>query len=326
MKINNKLITILLILSIIFLSFKVLPLISTYFINIKKILNPILISFIISYFLYPIVKFFNKKFSKTISIFITILIIIIVLFIIFYFSIPILLKEINSLIEELSYLLPIILKNIDNNIINSLINSISSNISITSFSFINKSISFIINIIMITVMTISLLINMDKIRTFIDKKLNNKKINILITKIDNDLSSYIKSIFIIMLIEIIEYTTIYFLIGHPYYYLLGVLVGITTIIPYVGALFTNLLALITTLNISKRLFILTSLVALLIPIIDNYLVDPKIMSKTTKIPFIMVIISIIISSSLFGFMGFILATPLYIIISNIIKYISNKVE
>lgn len=326
MKINYKLITILLILSIIFLTFKVLPILSTYFIYIKQVLNPLLISLLVSYFIYPVVKFFNKKLSKTLSILFTILLVIIILFIMFYFSFPIIFNELENLLKELTKILPKILKNIDSDLINKILSTYTKDISTLSFSFINKLVSIIINISMIIVMTISFLINMDKIRGFVYKKISNKRFKLLIIKIDNDLYYYVKSFMIIIVIEIIEYTIIYFIVGHPYYYLLGFLIGVSSVIPYLGALFTNLIAFITAVNVSNRLFVFTSLISLFLPIINNYLLEPKIMSKEVKIPFIFIIISIIISSKIFGFIGLILSVPIYIVISNIIKYIFSKEE
>ena len=93
----------------------------------------------------------------------------------------------------------------------------------------------------------------------------------------------------------IEYTFIYYFIGHPYYLLIGYLAGITTIIPMFGAILTNIIALITGIYVSKKLFILSALVIILCPIIDSYLIDPKIYNKNIKISQIKIIIVIITS-------------------------------
>ena len=328
-KLNYKLINILLVFLIMFLLYKLFPLFYMFFGVLKKVLGPFFISFIISYALYPIAVFFNKRFNKTLSYIFTILIVIFLFFILFYFSIPIIIKELNILGNDLLTILPRILsKNIPSvfsNLINNTLSIFSNNVYKVSLSFIKNSISFVINLSLIAIMSVSLLVNMDKIRSFLKRVIRNKDVYLLIQNIDSELFCYIKSIFSIMLIEIFEYTLLYFLIGHPYYYLLGILIGITTIIPYVGALFTNFIAFITAINVSSKLFIFTALISLFIPIIDNYLVDPKIMSKRVKVSFLEVIVSIVISSSLFGVTGLIVAVPLYIIVSNIVKYLYKTI-
>ena len=152
---------------------------------------------------------------------------------------------------------------------------------------------------------------------------DNEKLSLVIKNIDNSLSSYLKSIFIITIIETIEYTIIYFLIGHPNFLLIGVLAGFTTIIPYFGALFTNIIALVTASN-NIILFLLSSLVIMICPIFDSYIIDPKIYHKNINISPIATILSIIVCSNLFGIFGIVIAIPSYIVVREIGNVYFNK--
>ena len=148
----------------------------------------------------------------------------------------------------------------------------------------------------------------------------------IIINIDKALTNYLKGTSIIVIVEIIEYTFIYLIVGHPNYLLLGFLAGITTFIPYFGGLFTNIIALVTGFCISKKLFIICLIIAIIVPIIDGYIIDPKIYEKTNKIDNLKAIISLILCSNLFGIIGVLIAIPFYIILEEVIKELIKKTE
>ena len=324
-KLNFKLINFALIAIILFLFSKTITFIEDIFTILKNITLPIIISFVISY----VINTFSKmiKINKNISRIIIIILIIFILYIIFYFSIPILLNQIISLSFEIEYFFNntnidlSFLKNIflkeTNNIINSFL----------SFNLVSKSITTITNIIIIFVLSIFFTFKMDlikeKIRLFLLSLKKDKLYNI-IKNIDISLSKYLKGLGIIVIIEMIEYTCIYYLVGHPNFLLLGFLAGITTFIPYFGGLFTNIIALITSFCISKKIFIICLIIAIVVPIIDGYVIDPKIYEKTNRINPLKVIISLVICSNLFGVIGVLIAIPFYIIVEEIIKELIKK--
>jgi len=153
-----------------------------------------------------------------------------------------------------------------------------------------------------------------------------KEVYNIIINIDKALTNYLKGTSIIVIVEIIEYTFIYLIVGHPNYLLLGFLAGITTFIPYFGGLFTNIIALVTGFCISKKLFIICLIIAIIVPIIDGYIIDPKIYEKTNKIDNLKAIISLILCSNLFGIIGVLIAIPFYIILEEVIKELIKKTE
>lgn len=329
-KINWKLINLCLIMFIFFLMVITSSVWIKIILLLKKIFIPILISFSLAYFFNSITKIFNFKSNKTIKIIILVLFIFIFLLII-YLSFPLFIRQFNDLLNNLipfcynllkydkyeiiNYLKPLI-----NNTITSLISLLSNE----TFNFFFKSIDVISDIVLIIFLFFYFFFKMDEIKNIILKLFSkHNKIIILLKNIDIRLTSYLKSLFIISFIEIVEYTIIYFLIGHPNYLLIGFLAGITTIIPYFGAIFTNLLALITA-TFSSKLFILSSLVIIICPIIDSYLIDPKIYHKNIDVSPIKTIISLICCSNLFGIVGVIIAIPIVIVMEELFKIILKK--
>ena len=282
---------------------------SGFYINLfnilKQIIIPILLSFFFAFSLYPIYKLLCNKINKYLALLIILINIFFIFFILFYYSFPLIYDEFIILINYF-----------DIKIINYIYNYININ-------FITKSISLFTNSIFILFLTFYFLFYFDKIILLIKKSFNSKHYNLL-SNIYNDLNNYFKGFYLLMLIEIIEYLIIYYSIGHPLFLILAVLSGVTSIIPYIGALLTNTIALITSISISKKLFILTSISMIIIPIINNYLIEVKIYSNKVKLPVIGIIISMVVFSTLFGIYGIIFCIPMYIILKNIFNFLYSE--
>ena len=169
-------------------------------------------------------------------------------------------------------------------------------------------------------LTFYFLFYFDRIILFI-KSFFKDKYHSLLSNIYNDLNNYFKGFYLLMFIEIIEYLVIYYLIGHPLFLILAILSGLTSIIPYIGALFTNLIALITALSISKELFIASAIAMIIIPILNNYFVEVKIYSNKVQLPVLGIILSMVIFSAIFDIYGVIFCIPMYIIFKNIFNFL-----
>ena len=137
--------------------------------------------------------------------------------------------------------------------------------------------------------------------------------------INSDIKRYVLSLELIVLIEVVEYTLFYLLIGHPNFLFIGIVSGLANIVPFVGSLFSTCISLITSISVSKKLFILSSLGCLFIPIIDNYIIDPKIFSNSLRVSFFTILIIIFITNILLGMSGLFLSMFIYIVLKNIFE-------
>ena len=289
---------------------------------LNKVLDFILIiflSFTLSYIIYPIYKKLNKKINKLLSVFIIYgtLISIIILFI--YMIIPNtnFILKLNDLFTNIlvfinklnqKYNLNINLEEYLNNIINYFINN--------SVFLIKNIFNFFSKIVFIVILSICILINMELLKDLINK-LKNK---VLIYNINDALKNYLVANIKILAIQFVEYTFVFLLIGHPNYILLGILNSVTTFIPFVGSIITNVVAITTASVISKKLLIKTAIVSIVLPNIDAYLVSPKIYNSANKISKTLTIAAILIGGYLFDFYGIIFAIPITIIVIEVLKY------
>ncbi|HPE14750.1 MAG TPA: AI-2E family transporter [Bacilli bacterium] len=323
--INYKLVNIAIILIITFFLYQTKDVWIFLFNKIFLVLKPFIISFIIAYLFYPLVKFFKKKLNSTIATIIVIILVIIVFSFLLKITLPIIIKESLSLIRQIVYFINNI--NLDNTflelisiekVLNHLLNNLYLYIENSTINVLSSSINLLLQIVIIVILSGYFLFNYEKIRRWIKQKVKNIELYSCLKKIDEDLSSYITGIGIIMLVEIVEYTIIYAIIGHPNFLLIAILASVTTIIPFFGGMFTNIVALITASVISRKLFILTALIIILAPLLDCYLIQPRIYKRTNKISPIVTIIVVIIGGLLFKTIGIMIAVPLYIIIKNIV--------
>ena len=341
-KLNYKLLNILLIFGICFLFYNTLGLWKYVIDKFIAIMTPFVISFAVAYALYPImVKLENKGMRKSLAL--TFILVCITGFLIILISllIPIISEQIGALSSVvLSFIQDISLKyNIDLNYIqenltdiNSIVNNYGKSIGDFSFSFISKFIDFFSKFIICFITSIYFLFDMDRIRFKLKKwlKKKSKRTYNYLKRIDYELSQYFVGLEKYILIQFIEYTTIFFIIGHPYYLILGVLCSVTTIIPYFGGIFANIIACITAFFVNTKLFILTLIVAFICPNIDGYIISPRVYGKTNNIPTLLTIFAVFAGGILYSVVGIIIALPVAIILLATYRFyeedISDKLE
>ena len=313
-KINYKLINILLFMGIIYFIYETKGLWINIGNKMLSILFPFLISFTLAYALYPFVNFFENYFSKIISIVLTIFLVILT----FILLIPLLINQLGCLITEvLAFIKEMSLKyEFDLELLTNYINDIGkyiSNIIKTSIEIF--SISFIT-----LASTIYLLFDMERIREKIKIYCNTKNNYKYIKALDDSMHNYFDGFIKIIIITIIEYSITFFLIGHPNAILLGILAAIGNLIPFFGGLITNIIAAITSFVIDSKLFIRTLITFIVLSIVDSYIINPYIYSKSNELHPIIVIFSIFAGGKLFGMKGIIVSLPVTILIITTINY------
>ena len=156
----------------------------------------------------------------------------------------------------------------------------------------------------------------EKIKIYCNTKKNYKYIKALDDSMHNYFDGFIK----IIIITIIEYSITFFLIGHPNAILLGILAAIGNLIPFFGGLITNIIAAITSFVIGPKLFIRTLITFIVLSIVDSYIINPYIYSKSNELHPIIVIFSIFAGGKLFGMKGIIVSLPITILIITTINY------
>lgn len=142
----------------------------------------------------------------------------------------------------------------------------------------------------------------------------NKRLFNYIKLLNNDIGQYLYGLGIFMIVQFIEYSFLFFIVGHPNWLILGILASLTTVIPYFGGLITNIIAIITASVVSTKLFIATIIICLIFPQLDGYVISPKIYGKTNNVNPLITIMAVSIGGTIAGVIGIIISLPIYIFI------------
>ena len=209
-----------------------------------------------------------------------------------------------------------------------IISKVGSSISSGAISILSTSVSFLSLMVVSICAAIYFLIDMEKIRSSIKKyltKRNKRTINYL-EKLDKEMTKYIGGMGLNILIQTIEYTLAFLIIGHPNYLILGLLSGISAIIPYFGGFIVAVLSLLVSSVISTKLFILTIIICIICPILDGNLIGPKVYGKTNQIHPLLVIFSVSAGGMIAGFWGIVLSLPIAIFLKTTYNFYQTDIE
>ena len=338
-KINYKLVNFALVIAIICLIYLIKGLWLGVVGKIWEIIFPFIIAFGIAYALHPFVKKIERSgFPRWLSVLIVTIIslgflvtIIILIVPLMYEQILLFLTNISTLITDLSTKYEVnlgVLQSSITDITTSVIKTLGTYISDGALNIVNSTINFGTAFIIVLFVSIYLLADMDKIREFFKKILGNKnsKRYKYIKTLDTEVTNYFSGLGKNILIQFVEYTTIFFVVGHPNYLILGVLASCSTIIPIFGGLIVNIIALLIASVISAKLFWLTLVICCVCPQIDSYIIAPKVYGKTNNIHPLISIFAVFAGGILGGFIGIIISLPLTIIIITTFKFFRNDID
>lgn len=303
--------------------------------KIIAIIYPFAIGFILAYAFHPFLKFLQeKKVPKTLGIIIICLIIVgftafILINIVPVFTTQLLdiTKGIVKFAKELGTKFNFDVSGFEKSVMNGF-NSVMKDLPSKSVDIIGYSFGIVTNMIIAFVTFIYMLVYMDKIR---GKAKNlamtrKRKTYLLIRDIDYNMNNYFKGLLANIIIMFIEYTLVYWLIGHPNFLLLGLIAALTPLLPYFGGVIMNIIAIITAAVISPTLLILTIVVGIVCPQIDGYIIYPKVYGKTNNVPTLLTIFAVFTGGVLAGTIGIIIALPLTIVLLTIYRNYDHEIS
>lgn len=306
--------------------------------NLFTIILPFSIAFVFAYAVHPILKWLeSKKIPKTIGILLIYVSFIMLFGGLIWFSTPLIIDQVMALTTSLINFITqksseynIDLNYIQENLIefSDIIKSLSDTVSKSAMTMINTFITFFTNGIIALIVSVYFLVGMDDIRDEIKNRLKtkDKKRYAYIKKLDYDIKTYFVGLTKFIGIQFVEYTIIYYLIGHPYFLLMGILASATTIIPYFGGMIANAIAVITAAIVSPNLLIATIIVAIIFPNIDGYVISPYIYGKASKVPTLLIIFSAFALGRLLGLIGIIISLPLTLILVTTYRFYHVEIE
>lgn len=189
--------------------------------------------------------------------------------------------------------------------------SITKNLFYSTFGFF----SIIINFIIFSVVSIYLLKDFNVIAQNIKAIFPLSKrdhATRILSKVNDNLKHFLRGQLIVCLILSLVYSTGLTIAGIPLSFLIGFIGGFGNLIPYVGTgtgiMLASILALFQFHDLKHIVYVLITFGVG--QLLEGTVITPRIMGKGLGLSPVMVILSILICSQLFGFLGLLLAVPI----------------
>ncbi len=296
--------------------------------KIFSIIKPFVISFVIAFALNKVVDFLSRFLKRGLAVFVVYLGILALFIGLIFLLIPMLISNATTMVPQITRGLREIEQWITLNTnydIQPLISQAIASITdfFQNFSFMNDALDFVSNVINNTlnfvvyfILAIYMSYSYPVIRGKIKKIAGVIDENLIgyFKDIEAALQSYFKAFAIGAFIQGLEFCVVYLIIGNENWLVLGILGGLGSIIPYVGAMSANLIGVLATfyLGVDRVVFLL-----ILIAIqsnVDSYVIGPRIYSATTGLTFISILFGIFAGSAFFGVIGMLIMIPVLIIV------------
>ena len=319
--------------------------------TILKVATPFFIGFVIAWLFNPlVVKLENRGWNRAVASMVIFLVFILIIFAFFSMLIPTIYTQLNDLIASL----PGIFNSLKNWITNFLNNfnssdmvdvaSIEANI-FKSMEDLGTNIttnlpSMIMNIVGVVfsglgTMAISLVVGLyllfdfnnatDHLLKYIPKT-HKYEIETLINQIGEELRKCVRGTLTIACMVFVCDSLGFALAGLKAPILFGLLCGITDLIPYIGPYIGGAAAVIVGFSQNPMTGIIVLSVAVIVQLIENYVLQPVVMSKTVELHPVIIIIGLLIFGHFFGIIGMILAMPIMSLIKVVYRFFATKYD
>ncbi|MBM7660717.1 putative PurR-regulated permease PerM [Bacillus mesophilus] len=138
--------------------------------------------------------------------------------------------------------------------------------------------------------------------------------------IDQSLGNYIRGQLLVCLVVGIISTLGFWLIDMKYPLLLGVIVGVTNVIPYFGPIIGAIPAMLIAVTISGKMVLFVAIVIFSIQFIEGNLLSPLIVGKSLHMHPVFIMFALLAGGEIGGVAGLILAVPLLAILKVILLH------
>ena len=141
---------------------------------------------------------------------------------------------------------------------------------------------------------------------------------------DSTLGGYLRGQLILGVIVGSAVTVGLLALGVPFAVVLGVIAGLTELIPIVGPLIGAAVAILVTLATAPEKLIWVALLYLGVQLVENTLLVPRVQADTLNVHPIVVIVVIIVGGHFFGIWGIIFGPPLVSMSRDVVKYVARE--
>lgn len=320
------------------------------FFTLLKVLSPLFIGFVIAWLLNPIVSNLNKKgIPRIFGSLLVYAIFLICAYIFLRILIPTLYYQINDLVATLPSILDkfkvfindffdqISISGIDlTTVKENVFDSVGTYFANFSKSLPNSIVSILGNlfsglgtVLISLVVGLYMLFDFDSITRHFLKIVPNKnkyEIEVLLTEIGREVRKTVSGTLLVALMVFVCDSIGFAIIGLDAALLFGLVCGLTDLIPYIGPYIGGAAAVIVGFSQGSITGIAVLIVCIVVQLVENYILQPIIMSKAAQLHPVTVIIGLLVFAHYFGIIGMIIATPCIALLKVIFRFIVKKYD
>ncbi len=157
-------------------------------------------------------------------------------------------------------------------------------------------------------------------------KNHQKDADVLITNISTEVRKCVNGTLTVASMVFVGDSIGFAIIGLQAPLLFGLFCGITDLIPYVGPYIGGIAAVIIGFSQSTFTGVMAIIICCIVQCLENFVLQPLIMSKTMKLHPVTIIIGLLIFEHFFGIVGMILATPIIALLKVIYYFTIDKLN
>lgn len=315
-----------------------------------KVLSPLFIGFVIAWLFNPLVVKMNKKgIPRIVGSLIIYVFLLVFIYIFLRVLIPTLYNQINDLVGTLPGILDRInvyandfinniaisgvnLTTLKDNIFNSVTNSLvdfTNSLPNSVINILGSLFSGIGTLLISFVVGLYMLFDFDAISKHFLKLVPNKnkyEIELLLTDIGVEVRKTVSGTLLVALMVFVSDTIGFAIVGLNAPLLFGLFCGLTDLIPYIGPYIGGIAAVIVGFSEGSITGIAVLIICIIVQLIENYVLQPVVMSKTTKLHPVTIMIGLLVFGHYFGIIGMIVATPCIALLKVIARFIVRKYD
>lgn len=285
--------------------------------QIREIILTLFLSYIIMAALLPVTEYLRKKrVPKVLSVIIPYFTIILFLLLLIFPLVPFVVSQIESLIEGFPRYLDrsagLFGANIDPKQLQTYLNGQIDTLSSSAFEVTTRVFGGIFTLVTIFIVSLYLLLYHDQFKKFIARlfhRTHHDQVMKIVGLVNEKLGAWLQGqMFLSLFIGIITWCAL-ILLGIPFALPLALLAAILEVVPTLGPTLAAIPAIIVALTISPTMALVVAATYILIQMLENQLLVPKIMERAVGLNPVVVIIGVTIGANLLGVVGALLAIP-----------------
>jgi predicted PurR-regulated permease PerM len=139
--------------------------------------------------------------------------------------------------------------------------------------------------------------------------------------IDAKLGAFVRGEILLIVFVATVLSLIFWLIGEPYWLLLGIFAGVFEIVPVIGPLLAGAAAIGVGLTVSWHVALAAGLAVLIVRLLEDYLILPRVLGRAVGLSPLLVLVSVFAVGVLFGGFAVLLAIPIAAVLATLVDVV-----